>query len=205
MARYIQRDWLKNNYASSMRNFKKTEFRFLYKALIPTYSININLLGEYVNHRNLQIKALIEGLDANFEDFHEVDEFAEILKSVIENNPHYTSSVVGDADGLLISDKNDIPVLTVIFSLNKIKFHTFFDAKEYEQHQAEIISRVVLASIAQLLCWYGDKYLVTDPEDLKKLLPENNAFLNPALNPRPSIKTGDILKFEFVNDGFGLY
>jgi hypothetical protein len=147
---------------------------------------------------DLRVKAMVEGLDVNFEDILELDGFVDVIKELIKENPYTDCDVVGDCDGLLISDKNDELVLTVIFSLEKIKFLSFIATESIEKHQAEIIARSVLACIGGLLVWYGDKYLQTPPRELKKLTEAQ-------LQRTRAAKPGDTFKFEFVNDGFGLY
>jgi hypothetical protein len=150
---------------------------------------------------DLRIKALVDGLDANFKDILELDEFVDVIKELIKENPYSECDATGDCDGLLVSDHNDEAVLTVVFNLEKIKFHSLIDSLDMLSYQAEIVARTVLAVIGGLLVWYGDDYLETDPRDLKKLTKEERQFPKPV----KSVKPGDTFKYEFENDGFGLY
>ena len=161
-----------------------------------------------MKHADLRIQALIEGLDANFENIFEIDEFVDLIKEILEENPHVDCTVVGDCDGLLISDKHDVPIITVIFNLQKIKFQVLGQPEDLENHQAQLVARSVLAVIGGLLSWYGDEYLETPPDELEKLS-EPTKYTHPDAATTVATKSkflqpGESIKFEFVNDGFGL-
>ena len=153
-------------------------------------------------HVDLRVKALMDGLDVNFEDTVEIDNFADLIKEIIVENPHYDCDVVGDSDGLLISDKNDIAILTIVFNPSLIKFHILHEISDFDQEQSEIIARVVLAVIGGLLSWYGDSYLETDPLDLMKITEEQRISQQ---DIPVQVVPGDTFKYQFTDDGFGIF
>ena len=130
--------------------------------------------------RNIYIKALIEGIDVNFSDVLEIDEFVTQFKSVLSKNKGFTGLVVGDADGILVSDEHDDPIIAATFNLKKVRFTVLQTPEDTTAEQALVVSKTILAIYTTLM--------IRKTNDQKS----------------SKIKNGESFVYKFDDDGFGL-
>tara|TARA_B100000212_G_scaffold326159_1_gene288421 strand:+ start:1230 stop:1634 length:405 start_codon:yes stop_codon:yes gene_type:complete len=120
------------------------------------------------------IKALIEGVECNLRSISEMEDFIDTYKTILSENRLFKGKMIGDIDGLLIEDETGMPVASVIVTGKRIKFHPLLDDVALDLEVAEMLARVVIASVSALLIEEQKKKLANDLE--KETEFNNNDF-----------------------------
>ena len=97
------------------------------------------------------IKAIIEGVPCKFDGVDDVMTFAAQIVEEINDNEEITSSLHGDADGLILSDEYGEPYVTITFKNNRVKFTLLVHEDEVGQERGVHFARVVLCVVGLAL------------------------------------------------------
>jgi hypothetical protein len=94
------------------------------------------------------IKAMTDGIDCEFSDESEINEYIDKLKTTIEKNDRIESSLMGDHDGVLLEDKYGVAYAIIKFTRSLISFALLVPEPELDQQQTRDFGRTVLACIS---------------------------------------------------------
>ena len=94
------------------------------------------------------IKAMTEGLHCKFKDVSEIENYIDKLRSLVDKSEKIKSTLIGDADGLLMEDESGDAYGMIKFTKNLITFGLLVPEPDLDNTQSADFGRIVLACIS---------------------------------------------------------